>query len=238
MLNARHNELGHRAMRTRERRTGAARRQVAMLLDRHGRTFSEEIGIDLSDNTPTALFRWLCATILFSTRISATLAMEGATALATHGLTTPEKMRKATWEERTRILNRAGYARYDESTSRELAAAAGLLLDLYDGDLRKLRDKAQHDPSTEWQLLQEFKGIGPVGADIFCREVQLTWDELFPFADKKALAAAKALRLGSNAANLADLVERRDFPRFLSALVRCTLAHDFEAVKKAATQPH
>jgi hypothetical protein len=40
---------------------------------------------------------------------------------------------------------------------------------------------------------EEFKGIGDAGADIFCREVQIVWDELYPFADRKALATASKL---------------------------------------------
>lgn len=65
----------------------------------------------------------------------------------------------------------------------------------------------------ERRFLKEFKGIGEVGADIFCREVQSVWDELFPFADARALAAAAHLGLPAAAGELAALVDRRDFPR-------------------------
>lgn len=51
-------------------------------------------------------------------------------------------MAEATWRQRTDVLNRAGYARYDESTSRMLGDTAQLLLDRYRGDLRKLREEA------------------------------------------------------------------------------------------------
>jgi hypothetical protein len=78
--------------------------------------------------------------------------------------------------------------------------------------------------------LKEFKGIGDVGTDIFCREVQTVWDELFPFADKKALAAAQRLGLGDDAGALAKLVSRHDFPRLLAALIRTGLSKDYESV--------
>jgi hypothetical protein len=176
---------------------------IAALLDRHGRTYCSELGIAIERNTPSPLFRWLCASILFSARISANLAASAARALAEHGLTTPQRMADATWAERTRILNRAGYARYDESTSRMLGDTAELLIELYGGDLRRLRERAGHDPVAERRLLQEFKGIGAMGAAIFCREAQSAWPELYPFADAKALDAAKKLGLGDDAQALA-----------------------------------
>jgi hypothetical protein len=46
----------------------------------------------------------------------------------------------------------------------------------------------------ECKLLKEFKGIGDVGANIFCREAQIAWDELYPFADRKALVVSQEAR--------------------------------------------
>lgn len=134
---------------------------VAVLLKRYGRTYCDELGIDITRNTPSPLFRWVCVTVLFSTRISASLALRAAKALAEHGWTTPQKLRKATWQERTRVLNEAGYARYDESTSTKLGHVAETVARVYHGDLRQLRENAQRDPTREHQLIQEFTGIGP-----------------------------------------------------------------------------
>jgi hypothetical protein len=55
------------------------------LLDRHGRGYCEELGIGLETNTPSGLFRWLCAALLFSARISAGLAHRAAKALTEQG---------------------------------------------------------------------------------------------------------------------------------------------------------
>ena len=209
---------------------------VAALLERHGRTYAEELGADLSAGTPSALFQWLCAAILFSARIRADVAEKAARALADHGWTTAEAMAASTWEDRTRTLNHAGYARYDESTSRMLGDTARLLLQDYGGDLRALRDRAGRDPAAERRLLKQFKGMGDVGADIFCREVQAVWEELYPFADAKALKAARRLGLGDDAGQLADLVARKNFPRLIAALVRTDLAHDYNAVTQAAAE--
>lgn len=215
--------------------TSAKRDTVAALLDRHGRTYAEELGIDLTQDTPSPLFRWLCASILFSARIGSHIAMKAARALADHGWTTAQAMAGTTWEERVRVLNRSGYARYDESTSRMLGDTVDLLLRRYDGDLRTLRDQAGHDPAEERKRLKECKGLGNVGVDIFFREVQAVWDELYPFADSKALKAAARLELGRSAADLAPLVDRTDFPRLIAALVRTDLEKDYEGVDQAAT---
>ena len=46
------------------------------------------------------------------------------------------------------------------------------------------------------------------GADIFCREAQIAWDELFPFADQRALEAAGRLGLEVDPEKLAACVAR------------------------------
>ncbi|MDX6752272.1 hypothetical protein SH611_20905 [Geminicoccaceae bacterium 1502E] len=207
---------------------------VRVLLERHGRPYAEELGIDLARNTPSPLFRWLVASLLLSARISGRIALAAAAALSRAGWRTPRRMAEAGWEARVRVLNRSGYARYDESTSRMLGDSCALLLDRYGGDLRRLREAAGRDPARERELLKEFKGIGEVGADIFFREIQPCWEEHFPFADKRALGAAAVLGLGDDAAALAGLVPRKDFPRLVTALVRTDLEGDAKDVLEAA----
>jgi hypothetical protein len=107
---------------------------VRVLLERHGQTFADELAINLERETPSPLFRLLVASILFSTRIGQTIAVEAARALVREGWTTPQKLGAATWEQRVRVLNRSGYARYDESTSRMLGDTCTLLLERWRGD--------------------------------------------------------------------------------------------------------
>ncbi|MGH6849653.1 MAG: hypothetical protein ACREDD_04255 [Methylocella sp.] len=212
-----------------------AKRTAAALLAKHGRTYCDELEINIARNTPSVLFRWLCATILFSARINARVAIAAAMALRRRGWTSARTMAASTWEERTHVLNAAGYARYDESTSTKLGKAAEFMLHRYGGDLRRLREKAGRDAEEEHRLIQQFTGIGPVGADIFCREMQIAWQELYPFADAMALDTARRLRLGDNARHLSTLVERDDFPRLIAALVRTHLAGDYAEVKRRQT---
>ncbi len=204
------------------------------LLERHGRTYAEELGINLTKGSPSALFELLCAAVLFSARIGAEQAVKAARAMFDQGWTTAEKLAAATWKERVRVLNQHGYARYDERTASMLGDACELLLDRYQGDLRKLREAAGRDPNQERKLIKEIKGIGEVGADIFFREAQVVWEELFPFADRRALDAAKQLGLPADARTLAGDDDPRSFARLVTALVRARLAKDHDAVLEAA----
>jgi endonuclease III len=212
------------------------RRLAEALLERHGRTFADELGINVTAGTPSPLFRLLVASILFSARIGHRLAFAAARALAEQGWTTPQKLGSATWAQRVRVLNRAGYARYDESTSRMLGDTCALLLERYRGDLRRLRDRAERDPRRERALLKEFKGIGDTGVDIFLREAQVAWDEVYPFADRRALQAARRLGLGGDEQALARLVDNgaREFARLVAALVRVGLERDYDGVREQA----
>lgn len=72
--------------------------------------------------------------------------------------------------------------------------------------------------------------MGDVSVDIFFREVQALWSELYPFADRRALKAAHHLGLAEDAKSLASLVERRDLSRLLAALVRVDPADDYAAL--------
>jgi hypothetical protein len=103
------------------RHSDEAKQIVAALLAMHGRTYCDELAINIARNTPSVLFRWLCATLLFSARINASVAIAAARAITRRGWTSARKMAASTWEERTHVLNAAGYARYDESTSAKLA---------------------------------------------------------------------------------------------------------------------
>ena len=207
---------------------------VRALLDRHGRTYAEELKIDVAKGTPSALFRLLCAATLMSARIGSPIAVEAARNLVRRGWRSPKKLAESTWEQRVKALNEAGYTRYQERTATMLGDLTEHLLDRYGGDLRKLREEAGRDPKAERRLLKQFKGLGDVGVDIFFREVQVAWDELVPFADRRALDAAGRLKLPKDPSRLAKLAGAKDYPRLVAALVRVELEDDYDAVRRAA----
>ncbi|MDA3630922.1 endonuclease [Saccharopolyspora sp. WRP15-2] len=192
-----------------------AQETVQRLLDDEGSTLAARAGINL-ENKPAPLYRLLVLVTLLSARIKADLAVSAARELAEFG--TAQKMCDATWQQRVDALDRGHYVRYDESTSTALGKGAQLLIDRYHGDLRRMRAKADGDLDVLRELLTEVPRIGPVGADVFCREVQLVWPEIRPFFDEKALAGARKLGLRADADALAELVEGHDLARLATAL--------------------
>ena len=202
--------------------TSRQKQAARKVLDVFGPSYADDAGIKLKD-TPGPLFQLLCLSLLLSARIRANIAVAAARAIFAEGWRSPRTLVASSWDRRAKVLNEAGYARYDERTARMLATASELLLDRWRGDLRRLREEADRRPDRERALLQEFPGIGPVGSDVFAREVQSVWPEHFPTADARSLRAARQLDLGGDAEALAALVDRRDFPRLVDGLIRLEL---------------
>ncbi|MFI6299047.1 endonuclease [Nonomuraea sp. NPDC050790] len=199
------------------------RDKVTTLLDRYGHTYAGQAGIHLADR-PSPLYQLLVLTTLLSARISADVAVAATKELLAAGYRTPAAMREATWQDRVDALGRGHYRRYDESTSTTLGKAADLLIDRWKGDLRRLREEAEGKVGRLKELLQEFPGIGPVGADIFLREVQAVWPEVAPYFDEKALESARRNGLPDRAEPLAELARTKDeLPRLAAALIRASL---------------
>ena len=203
---------------------------ISRLLETCGRTFADELNIRVKRDTPSEWFKLLVYVLLSSRRIGKQLSLRAAREIFKEGWTTPQRMAKTTWEQRVQVLDRAHYVRYDYSTATYLGDTTNLLLQKYKGDLRNLREAAERQPDRERRLLKEFKGIGDVGCDIFFREAQAVWDELYPFADRRALKAALTLGLGSNPAELAKLVRRDEFVRLVGALARCDIEKRYAEV--------
>ncbi|NDZ93991.1 endonuclease [Streptomyces sp. SID6673] len=202
--------------------TTARPQQIATtLVERAGHTYADEAGITLKD-TPAPLFQVLVLSLLLSARISADIAVAAARELFAAGYRTPEKMAGAPWQSLVDALRRGRYVRYDESTATRLGEAGQKVLDDHHGDLRGLAKKADGDVGRADALLQEFTGIGPVGADIFLREVQAVWEWAAPYFDKRALTVAADLGLPGDPAELGRLADGR--PAVLAAaLVRASL---------------
>jgi hypothetical protein len=208
---------------------------VQALLELHGQTYAEELGIDLADPSPSDLFQLLCAAVLYSARIDASIATEAFKNLKRRRWRSARSLAGSSWEDRVEALNDAGYTRYQERTATMLGDLSEHFLERWGGDLRKLREEAEGDPDRERKLLKEAKGLGDVGVDIFFREAQVAWDELMPFADGRALEAARRLKLAGEASALRKLADgTKDFARLVAALVRTELADDYDRVHTAA----
>jgi hypothetical protein len=96
------------------------------------------------------------------------------------------------------------------------------VIEVYQGDLRRMADAAEHDPRRLRGLLTEFPRIGPTGAEIFSREAQAVWPWLRPYFDRRALSGAEKLGLPTKPAQLGKLVRAGDQARLAAALVRVT----------------
>ncbi|PYE18517.1 hypothetical protein DFR67_10496 [Williamsia limnetica] len=197
---------------------------VAELDKRAGRTYADEAGITLRD-TPVPLFELLVLSMLLSARISAEIAVGTARELFDAGLRNPKAVLDADRSTIIAALGRGHYARYDESTATRLNEGSQLLIDTYNGDLRNLASEADGDTHKAHRLLQEFKGIGPVGADIFLREVQDVWPWVAPFYDSKSIDSAKDLGLPENPLQLADLAPGSN-ATFAASLIRASLDNE------------
>jgi endonuclease III len=195
------------------------KRTVAALLELQGRTFADEAGIALADK-PSPLYQLLVLSTLLSARITGKVAVAAARELFAAGYRTPRAMVEASWQDRVDALGRGHYRRYDESTATMLGDGAQLCLDRWGGDLRRLHGEAAGDPAGMRNLLVEFPGIGPTGANIFLREVQAVWRDIAPYADSKVTDGAKRLHLPSSAAELAALTSKDRVAPLMSALVR------------------
>ncbi|MGC5530655.1 endonuclease [Streptomyces sp. SR-10] len=214
--------------------SASARRITDALLEGYGRTYAAEAGIRLRD-TPQPLYQLLVLSHLLSARIRSSVAVSAARALFADGMRTPRRMADATWQQRVDALGEGGYRRYDERTSTQLGEGAQLVLDVWKGDLRRLRAEADGDGAVVRAGLRRVQGIGPAGADIFVREVQNLWPETGFWVGAKGLQGAERLGLPTSPDTLAVVARGRDRAAFAAALVRSALDREVaEAVREAA----
>ena len=197
------------------------------LLDRAGTTYARAAGITLKD-TPMPLFQLLTLCMLASKPISADIAVDAARELFRQGLRTPGAVRESRRQAVIEAFGRAGYARYDESSATRLADIADTVDRGYHDDLRGLAREAGGDTDAAARLLQQFKGIGRTGADIFLREVQDVWPWARPYFDERTLTTAAELGLPDDPARLGELAPRRNAV-LAAALVRVSLHDDLRA---------
>jgi hypothetical protein len=204
------------------------RETIRRLLKAAGQSFAGQAGIRLGD-TPAPLYQLQVLALLLSTRIASSIAVAAARELRAAGYTTPQRMRQASWADRVAALGRAHYRRYDESTASRLGDGAQLLIGSYRGDLRRLALRADQQPDRAAELLQEFPGIGPLGAAIFLREVQPVWKWLQPYLDERVAAAAEQFGLPATPRGLASAAGTADLSRLSAALIRASTDREIRA---------
>ncbi len=191
------------------------------LLARHGRLFSEQLGIDLDNLDAGELFKWFIASLLFGARIRESAGVRTYRAFAARHLLTPQAIAAADpWDDLLQIMAEGGYARYDGITSKKTQEAARKLLAEYGGDLNRLHEAAE-DPDDLRARLMEFWGVGEVTAGIFLRELRGLWAKAAPPLGDLARLAADHLAIDEPAAFWRrNAVPGYDFRHFEAVLTR------------------
>jgi endonuclease III len=154
-------------------------------------SYSEELGLNLTKSEDR--FKWFLASILFAKRISAEIARRTYRQFEAEGLITPEKILEAGWDGLVQVLDSGGYVRYDFSTARNLLEIVEELKEKY-GDLESLHRESSSSEDLE-RRLQEFKGVGSVGINIFLRELRGIWEKAKPKPSRMAMKVAQRISL-------------------------------------------
>lgn len=189
------------------------RKRTARRLIGSGRGFAEEYDFRVSNN-PANLFQLLYLSLLLTVVRDHRRAVRIAQAVREQGGQSALQLARAPLERRVAAVRSAGHRRDATGLAVSLGELAEVVLDRYQGDLRRLRTQARRDPARERELLGRLPGVGDRVIDLFFREAQSIWTELAPFADRQALATARRLGLGRSTADLAALAGRPGSERF------------------------
>lgn len=132
--------------------------------------YSIELGINLKKGREAEIFKWFLACLLFGKPIQQEVAKRTYFEFQKEGLLTPEKILKAGWHKLVKVLDKGHYVRYDFSTAAKLLEICQELKEKH-GTLTELFKKSKSQRELERKLL-EFKGIGPITAKIFLRDIK------------------------------------------------------------------
>lgn len=136
---------------------------------------ASDLGIELREGDEHALFKWFLASFLFGKRIQQSVAERAYHVLVDeHGLDSPRKICRHSWQELVELLGEGHYVRYDESTATRLLQMCRKLDEEYGGRLGRLHEVSDGHADLERRLL-EFKGVGPKTLQIFMREARQVW---------------------------------------------------------------
>jgi hypothetical protein len=214
--------------------TEETKRMVRRLIG-SGRGFAEEWGFRAVNN-PSSLFQLLYLSFLLAAPGDHRRAVRAAQALRDRGWDIPARMAQSMQQERAGVLRDAGFGDEADALSSALGDLAQGVVRWYRGDLRRLREQAHHDPAAERQLLKRLAGVTDHIVDLFFREVQAPWREVQPFADERALVAARKLGLGRSADELSTLSggESEKLAWLVGALARVDLEDRYAEVRELA----
>jgi len=138
-----------------------------------GKIYSKDLGIDIKSRKEKELFKWFLACLLFGKPVQQEVARRTYFEFKKEGLLTPDKILNVGWDKLVEVLDRGHYVRYDFSTADKLLIICKELKEKY-GTVTALLKEAKNEKDLS-KRLQEFKGIGPVTARIFLRDLKYMW---------------------------------------------------------------
>jgi endonuclease III len=153
---------------------------IKRLISQFGYLYSTDLSINVKTKNEKEIFKWFLASILFGKRISENIAIKTYREFKKASILCPSEILRAGWDKLVQVLDAGGYVRYDFSTATKLLEISKDLLDKYgEKPLTKIHEIAKDKKELE-SILQSFKGIGPVTANIFLRELRTVWKKVDP----------------------------------------------------------
>jgi endonuclease III len=167
------------------------KQDLIALVKKHGRRYSELLGINLEHGDDKEIFKWFLAAVLFGAPITEKSVIKTYKCFEKHGVLTPDKILKAGWDDLVEILDEGSYTRYDYKTADKLLEVMKNLTTKYDGSLSLLHEKAVDSLDLEKRLKELGRGIGDVTVSIFLRELRGIWRKADPKPTPLVVLAAK-----------------------------------------------
>ena len=134
------------------------------------RIYSRDLGIDLSCKDESQLFKWFLVCLLFGKPIQQEVAKRTYFEFINSGLVNPDAILAAGWDKLVEVLDKGHYVRYDYSTATKLLDISSQLKKEY-GSVSNLMKQSKNYSDLS-RNLQRFKGVGPVTARIFIRDLK------------------------------------------------------------------
>lgn len=135
------------------------------------RITSKDLGINLKSGKESEIFKWFLACLLFGKPIQQNVAKRTYFEFEKAGILSPDKILATGWDNLVKILDKGHYTRYDFSTAAKLMEICKALKEK-NGSMINLLNTSKNRKDLK-KRLQEFKGVGPVTARIFLRDIYL-----------------------------------------------------------------
>jgi hypothetical protein len=190
---------------------------VRALLDQYPRGYVAEVAGFSVTKSAAGLFHLLCMSVLATDSAPSGPPVTAVQDMFQRHWDSAPEMAKTSEEDRTRVIEHAGYPT-PEKASRQLGEATAIVLDRYARDLNNLREAAGGDGHRIRELLGEIPGMDEAGIAVFVRDAQAFWPEAGPFLDSHARRAASRLGLPSDPEEMLRNVARHRGEEMLAFL--------------------